>query len=147
MRTNINDVSSLIIKSQLSQNFVLSQYSRPLNRTGRLWRNMSIREVLDLYTHRRSCVLGGMVHIEFYTCWSLGLRETSLDVTQVIVMVFVNEFFAPNIKPIALVKLPRLFLKLCYIFAMLIVDFKAVKPFLLKSLSQMIENFDLVGFF
>jgi hypothetical protein len=50
-------------------------------------------------------MLGRIVHVEFDTRRSLGLRETSLDMAQVIVMIFVKEFFAPHIKPPALLKL------------------------------------------
>ena len=46
-----------------------------------------------------------IIHVEFDAGRSLGLCETPLDLAKVIVMIFVEEFFAPHIKPLALLKL------------------------------------------
>ena len=141
-----NNVSSLIIKSQLFKNLVLSHYARSLHRTGGLRGQIPIREVL-YFNYRGRSLLSRIIHIELHTCRPLGFREAPLHVTQVIVMIFVKEFFAPHVKPLALLKLIGLPDQSLYVLAMLIIDFEAVESLLLQSLRKVIENLDLVDIF
>lgn len=62
-------------------------------------------------------------------------------------MVFVQELFAPKVKPLALLELSCLFSESLHIFNVFIIDFEAVEAFFLKLQSQVVKYFNFLDLF
>lgn len=84
-------------------------------------------------------------HFELDTGRSLRLLgEASLDVAQIVVVVAVEELFAPYVEPLALLHLPLVRTQSTHKPAVSAVYLQTVECLLLQSSCQMIQNFHLI---